>query len=856
MKEFALHIKDKTKVYYFLVFLIFVLCLKILLMFDGRALVWLYDGASQHLSALTYYSNYLKEIFSNIFSGNFSIPRWDLAIGEGSDIITTFHYYCIGDPFAFICVFFPEDLMYVCYEIIIYLRLLLAGYSFMYFVNVYEGGKLREKVSDQALVASTVLYTFSAWMTMMMSRHPFFANPMVFMPLLLAGVELIMKKRRRGFMAVIVLLSSLSNLYFLYIMALLTIVYVVVRFVIHYGKNLKEMMMSLLTVAVEAVTGVLMSFIVFYPVAKVFLQDSRVGGEGNLGFFYPLEYYLSLPQAVISGYWSYYLFIGVGAAGIIALYFVISRRERKSLKIILAISAVFLLLPVCGLVLNGFAYASNRWGFAVPLVFAVCLLTAWDDIFNTDKKDLIILSVIFIVTGASSVYMSDTKGIVLSVLGILTAVLMFAVKDVKIKNKILLASVLASSLVLMFMYYLSFMEQLASPIWLDVYYNESEARAIANNDQERPLRYSGSILTENVSPVAGISSTQFYWSNANPYVGKFRTDVAMPEYRLYYFNGYDGSNILLNLAGCKYYAQSTKHDDPQPYGFTPVASIEVGYDIMTNDLPSSLVYTYDRAIDRSYWDRLTPTDRQLLISDVMVMDGAPEKEYDLESTLVKSEVTDGEEGKVIRFEGKPNSETYVTLSNMKTKYTDEFLFIFVKIPATGEKYVLNYYTVSNWYNGRDEFSVNLGYHEEAIDEVVITIQDNLEYTCDYSVSCIGMDQATANLKERFKDSPDRINCEGRGTKISFETSSDAEKYYVLAVPYAEGWKAYIDGAETDIINANIQYMGVKVPEGHHEVTFVYEGDYKTAAAVTCFGVLLYAGYLIYGKIRKERIPEG
>lgn len=857
LKEFVLHIKDKTKVYYFLVFLIFVLCLKILLMFDGRALVWLYDGTSQHLSALTYYSNYLKEIFSGIFSGNFSIPRWDLAVGEGSDILTTFHYYCIGDPLAFICVFFPEDLMYVCYELLIYARLLISGYAFMYFVKVYDGGKLKEKVSDTSLLAATVLYTFSSWMTMMMTRHAFFNNPMIYMPLLLAGVELIMKKCRRGFFAIIVMLSSLTNLYFFYIMAFLTVVYVIIRFAFNYGKNIKDMLRPLLTVVFESVTGVLMSAIIFYPVAKVFLSDSRVGGDGNLGIFYPLEYYLSLPQAVISGNWSYYLLIGAGAAGVMSLYFIIARKGNRMLKVILAVAALFLIFPFFGLALNGFAYATNRWCFAVPLIFAVSLLVVWDDICNLGKKDIIILAVIFLVAGASSIYAKDTNGIVFSVIGIIAAVLIAVMKDTKIKNRILCGTVLLSLPVILIFQLYPFLEQLAPPAWLKLYYGGSEAKYIASGDDTRPLRYSGNILTENISPLAGISSTQFYWSNANPHVSEFRTDTAMPEYRLYYYGGYDSSNILLNLSGSKYYAESGEHTDPAPYGFTDITSMEIGYTIKKNDLPASLVYTYDKVVDKSLWDKLNPTDRQMLISEAMVMPQSENKELSLETTAVKYEVTARPEGGTrITFEGQPKSETYVTMSNVKAPYNDRLVYVNVAVPQTGESYVFSYYTVNNWYNGRNEFSINLGYHEEAINEVIVTVQNNLEYSCDYSVSCIDMNKATANLTERFKDAPAKINVESRGTKISFETDSDSAKYYVLAVPFAEGWKAYIDGAETEIINANIQYMGVNVPIGHHEISFVYEGDYKTAAIISGIGVLLYAGYLIYGTIRKEETAEG
>ena len=67
----------------------------------GRTLIWKGDGWSQHYKALLYYAKYLRCILKNFFTGSsLSIPSFDIAIGEGNDILETFHYYVIGDPFA------------------------------------------------------------------------------------------------------------------------------------------------------------------------------------------------------------------------------------------------------------------------------------------------------------------------------------------------------------------------------------------------------------------------------------------------------------------------------------------------------------------------------------------------------------------------------------------------------------------------------------------------------------------------------------------------------------------------------------------------------------------------------------
>ena len=846
--------KDRSKVYYAAIALLFLLAVKLVMFLDGKVLVWLYDGASQHLSALTYYSDYLKEIFSGILHGDFSFPRWDLAIGEGSDILTTFHYYCIGDPFAFLCVLFPRDLMYLCYELMVFMRIFLSGFSFIFFINRYDGGRLREKVNDVPVALGALLYSFSCWTVMIMGRHIFFLNPMVFLPLILGGVELLISRKRSGILMAAVCISSLSNLYFLYMMAALTVIYVAVRLVILYKTKIKEMLSTLALIAVEAVTGVLLSGIVFLPVAKVFISDSRVSNDSNVGLFYPAEYYKTLPESVIAGDWDYYRLIGIGAIGIMIIYLLFVRSRSLILKVFTAICGVFLIFPVFGTVLNGFAYASNRWCFVIPLIVGAGLIAVWDDLMELRKTDAVILAAIVAVSAVLMVIRSNTEGMILTFAGIIIIVILCLVKGMKDKVMLFSFVLVLSLLARNTTYIFSFNEQLSSPAWLDLYYFGSEASYIASGDPSRPLRYSGNELTENVSPIAGISSTQFYWSNANPYVGEFRTDIASPEYRLYYYTGYNASYILLNLSGCKYYALAGKTTEPYPYGYEKIDSMDIGYDILRSTADTGFVYSYDKAVSKGVWDKLGPADRQKLISEYMVLsdEQSQGENFALGTTDVPSTVSRGADGNVvIDFEGRADSETYITFSNVQTDLIDEFFFIFVNIPETDETYVLNYYTISNWYNGRDEFTLNLGWHEEPIHKAVLSVQGGLPYTSDYSVSCIDMKDAAENVSERFACVPDRIDIEDRGTDISFTVNGDRDRYYVLAVPYAEGWQAYIDGEKTDVIRANIQYMAVHCGPGEHTVRFTYKGDINKGAYMSLAGIIVAAGYLICGKIKKD-----
>ncbi len=64
---------------------------------------------------------------------------------------------------------------------------------------------------------------------------------------------------------------------------------------------------------------------------------------------------------------------------------------------------------------------------------------------------------------------------------------------------------------------------------------------------------------------------------------------------------------------------------------------------------------------------------------------------------------------------------------------------------------------------------------------------------------------------------------------------------VLSVPYDTGWKATIDGEETDILAGFQSFLTVQVTEGHHEVKFVYRTqgvDFGTYCTIGATGLLL------------------
>lgn len=118
--------EDSKKDFYLLYTLAFAVISLFLYSFfylNGKSLIWSHDGVPQHVNSLAYYGKYLREIFHTLVTEHrLSIPMWDMHIGYGSDILTTLHYYVIGDPLTILSAFVPEDKAEVLYEVLFFCK--------------------------------------------------------------------------------------------------------------------------------------------------------------------------------------------------------------------------------------------------------------------------------------------------------------------------------------------------------------------------------------------------------------------------------------------------------------------------------------------------------------------------------------------------------------------------------------------------------------------------------------------------------------------------------------------------------------------------------------------------------------
>ncbi len=641
---------------YTIIFIIMVLCVFGVFFINGKSFIWgsnfspgaNSDGWSQHYNALVYYGRWLRSIIAGIFIDHtFEIPAFNFSLGYGSDVTTTLHYYVIGDPLTVFSVFVPTRFMAGFYNFLIILRLYLAGIAFSLFCfyalpRITSGAK-SVMPSKTAVLAGTFIYVFCGFALYASIRHPYFMNPMIYFPLLLLGVEWILAKKKPVLFVVMAFICTVSNFYFLYMLVILTILYVVWRLCSLYSRGqLRVGLLMFGKIAGYAFLGVGLGAVMLVPVINLFLGDSR----SSSGYTYDPLYSIGDYEQDFSSFLTLsshdWTVMGYAAVALIAVFLLFIQKGNRNFKIAFIVLTVMTLLPVVGSIMNGFSYVSNRWIWGYSLLIGCIVVLKWRAIFELSVRErwyLVLCLVAYFLVCFVLVQSRTVATFFALAMAFISLVLIilsnerFGVHGAQI---VLVACVLFNTVGnALFEYFPqdgddeqdnNYVSEFVDSSKTLTGLEETEAPAIekASANKKEFFRYSGSLITKNNTLYSGLHDTQYYWSLSNGNIASFRSELGLAsEIVSYNFATLDSRTILSTLANVEYYVQ----DESLPYGYSLLDTYELGYgsekeehQLWVNDNFLPFGYTYDSCISRTAYDAMTPLEKQEALLQGCVID--------------------------------------------------------------------------------------------------------------------------------------------------------------------------------------------------------------------------------------------
>ena len=150
--------------------------------------------------------------------------------------------------------------------------------------------------------------------------------------------------------------------------------------------------------------------------------------------------------------------------------------------------------------------------------------------------------------------------------------------------------------------------------------------------------------------------------------------------------------------------------------------------------------------------------------------------------------------------------------------------------------------------GKHHWMLNLGLLREPVNETVVRFNDAGTYTldklCVYARSADAIRESIAGLNHVTQD----LSFAPNAVSLSLDTETDA--YLFSAIPYSEGWRAYDNGEPTDILNADVGFMALRLTPGHHDIRFAYHTPGLMIGF--CISILSLGSYFAFRAIQKKR----
>lgn len=811
------------------------------------------DGLVQHYNALMYFGRYLRYIVTH-----FEFPMWDFAMGYGADIISTLHYYCIGDPLNLLSIFVPSRYCEYLYEFLIILRLYLAGFTFIWYCRYM-------KHAYAYSILGAIVYVFCGYALVASVRHPYFINPMIYLPLLLIGVEKIYRKSSPILFVFSVFLSVISNFYFFYILCMVVVIYCIIRFFDyhhdHYIKNIGKILGQFL---LYGVMGVLMSAVILIPVLILFFGTSRSQSDVYIPLFYHLRYYFQIFFSNMSvhsaQYWSQTMYTSLIFITTIMLFL---DKQHRSLKIAFIVLTIGLCMPFFGSVMNGFSYITNRWIFAYSMLLAYIIVCVFPKLYTLKVYQFVTLFVIMFVYIGIILYVPqkflETHLISIAFLVLMMIILLIAMICHKQFHLPIKSFVYCSLLFLViinvcvtarlkydspYMHYVNEFHPFSKGYQTLTHTRyDSFEELLDNSEFYRIDEVSfGEKWMRNAGLQSHHSSLTFFYSLGNGYVSEFFKEMLNVNALSSAYTGVDYRTFLNTLASAKYFIAPDEKEGYVPYGYTLIQQKDQ-LKLYENQYALPLGYTYDQTMDLQTYESLSAIEKQEALLQMAVINDDSSSSFtaspQLSSQKISYEITDWQGMEV------QGDQWIVKEKNAKLK---------IKIPqqAAGEFYTyfanLQYLTptarrdkvnvkVSNnrnhtqrtlvvrtpynsYYEGTTEYLLNMGYVEEGPTEITITFPSTGTYQAQGMQIIYQSMEYYQQYVEKLKENT-LENIEIGTNKVTGTISLEKDKLLCLTIPYNKGWEAYVDGQKVDLYRVNTMYMGIPLEAGEHQIELRY-----------------------------------
>ena len=858
------------------------------------SMVWSPDGQNLYLTIMYYSRDYAVEAVKTLLhSGKLVLPQWDFSIGQGSSVLSVFHF----NPLFLLTLLAPYRWMEGMYGLITLLQIPLAGLAFVAWCRAAER---REPLP---VLTGALVYACSGFVIFTAAKHIYFITFMViYLPLILAGCERWLRRRKWGLFVGMIFLSVAGGYYYAFINTVLMAAYLLIRELCLYWGRWKQILFDLLQLVGLYLWGFLLAMPAFLPVVGDFLSSSRSDVAGTrFTLFYTAQHYLWLLLRLVGSdpvgaNWARLGFAGIAFTAGVVLFLRWREKALRPLQAGVLVGLFCLCVPLMGKILNGFGYVTNRWSYGFAFCLAVVTVWMLPRLVELSALERVLLTLL---TGG---YIALVLLLELTVPYVhrvdWTAMLLLALVTLLVlvcchwRNKAGGQAALAGMTAAAVLFNIAVFYRPENASELGDYVPQGQVMAqlyespeyVAKQEklcQDTFCRVETEANRNNRFCLTGGYGTTSYWSVLDAGLVNYCLDFDLNTVRQSYAVwGLDERMSLCALAGVRYFVGYSSREngnpsDYQPYGFEK-RSQRGRCTVYENRYALPLGYAYRGWMTRSVYEGLTPLQRQQAILQGAVVEDAeaaalgdlvpvtprltdtdiPFTICEVKDAAVSEDGTaiEAEKGGFIRleFDAPPEAEVYVAMDGLKMKKGRKRG---VTLRVSGNNVTKKgavYVKKSLYHFAREGMTFNLGASEGGFHHCKITFEDAGIFTMDSlrltALPVADYEEDVTALRECVL-----TDVEERGDRVSGSIHLDEPRLLTLSIPCRKGWSLTVDGKPARALRVNGMYLGVLLPAGDHTVAARYRIPGLAPGLVCSAAALVFTlCAAVWGGLRRGR----
>lgn len=819
------------------------------------------DSFNQEYPLFIYIGKYIRDFLTG------TARQFDFRIGLGDDVIGALNWHGFGDIFQVIGALFPMAYSEFAYALVLVLKFYLCGITFLFISKRYLS-------KDYTRISGALIYAFSIYGIIKGLDFWVFLNPIITFPLIIYGVDEIQEKRKKicyPFIAGLCV-QALSGFYFLYMEAIMAIVYFVGTNLCDSSETVKMRLNKIwkdgLHIMFQALVGVGLGAVILVPAAIGYLTSSRTENGSIFEsvrdlFLYEKEYYLKhLKCFIVPGVWDSVVTVPVVVLlGIIVVF--TTKKMCTKLKSVVIVMLIGFALPVVGSMMNGFSYSTDRWYFGIQFFLILIAMIGMEQVDKVGKRQALLFYLLSLGLICYNIYADGiSKGILIRSMCLIACIFFLPlIWNYKKREPILLLAVFCM-VVLNGLLALGHSKIGGSGYAWNLLQMQTAMERMQNgvadiDRQDRFERYDVYQSSLANTMVMDYYGTTEYFSTSNGDVSEFfRTLNIAPGVRsaTWILKGLDGREELLSMLSVGQYNDFYMKDK------------ELVSTVIKNDNFLPLGFTYSDWMSREAFEILSVPEMQSVILKTVVLENDAEKGTETipDVSAENKEIICHIERRDINEDGEcftTKDGSYIRIyleeaQDLESVYVQLEDFIVID-EGVHELYVGNKNLQlrnrnDDYYMGYDEFWVYVTelFEEDGKKYFDITFRaDNTFSLPDIHVFSHKVDlQSVEERKEHVLENVIIGTNEITGTIMTEE-----QEWLFMSIPYSIGWRAFVDGEETEVLQANIGFSAIAVPGGEHEIRFEYRTPGIVAGAViSMLSAITLLAFGFCGRCKKVR----